>query len=273
MTTETSASIRVFLIHGQRCVLWGLERLIETQQPAMQVAGTAQSCAEALGRINDAAQDVILLDVDTDDEDRLAAIAELKARSHAKILVLTGSRDELLHDDAVLSGANGVVRKESPAETIVSAIDKVHAGQLWLDRAATGRIFGELSKLRSSQETDPDQARIETLTARERQIVTVAADHPGTNAKSLAQMLGVSEHTLRNHLTSIYEKLGVPGRIALYAFAQKHGLTSTSSSPRRPLRRSFNPAARANGAGPYGMSTDADSDNGTRAMTLQRANS
>ena len=273
MTTESRASIRVFLINGQRCVLWGLERLIESQQPAMQVAGSAQSCAEALERVHSATPDLILLDVDSDDEDRLAAIAELKARTHAKILVLTGSRDELLHDDAVLSGANGVVRKESPAQTIVSAIEKVHAGQLWLDRAATGRIFGELSKLRSSQETDPEQARIETLTPRERQIVTLAADHPGTNAKSLAQMLSVSEHTLRNHLTSIYEKLGVPGRIALYAFAQKHGLTSSSSSPRRPLRRSFNPEARANGAGPYGMGVDAESEDSRRAMGLQRASS
>jgi len=273
MATENLVSIRVFLINGQGCVLWGLERLIETQQPAMQVAGTAQSCAEALEQIDNAAPpDLILLDVDSGHEDGLVAIAELKARSRARILVWTGSRDESLHDDAVLAGANGVVRKESPAETILSAINKVHAGELWLDRAATGRIFGELSKLRLSQEADPDQARIASLTARERQIVALAADHPGRNGKALAQVLGVSEHTFRNHLTSIYVKLGVPGRIAMYAFAHSHGLTSDSRAAQRPARYSVTAKNGAHSAGPFGISVDAGTGQDISVTTLRRAN-
>jgi DNA-binding NarL/FixJ family response regulator len=272
MATENSAAIRVFLINGQRCVLWGLERLIETQQPAMQVAGTSPSYAEALERIGSADPDLILLDLDSAHEDGLAAIAELKARSRARILVLTGSRDDSLHDDAVLCGASGVVRKESPAETIVSAINKVHAGELWLDRAATGRIFCELSKLRSSQTADPDQARISSLTARERQIVALATDHPGANAKALARMLGVSEHTLRNHFTSIYEKLGVPGRIAMYAFAQKNGLTADSRSPRRPVHSSFTPHNGVDSAASFGVSVDAEIEGAGRARSVQGAN-
>jgi DNA-binding NarL/FixJ family response regulator len=272
MAIEKPAAIRVFLITSQRCFLWGLERLIETQQPAMQVAGTAQSYAEAYERIANAAPDLVLLDVDSPHEDGLVAIAELKARSRARILVLTGSRDESLHDDAVLTGASGVVRKESPAETILSAIGKVNDGQLWLDRAATGRIFCELSKLKSSQETDPDRARIASLTARERQIVVLAGEHPGTNAKALARMLSVSEHTLRNHLTSIYEKLGVPGRIAMYAFAQKHGLTSDSRLPGRPGRSSFAPHNGSGRASSFGISIEAEDAQPGRATSLHSAN-
>lgn len=272
MATEMPAAIRVFLINSQGCVLWGLERLIESQQPAMQVAGTAQSCAEAFERIDSATPDLILLDLDSANEDGLVAIAELKARSHAKILVLTGSRDESLHDDAVLTGASGVVRKESPAETILSAIHKVHAGQLWLDRAATGRIFGELSKLRSSQESDPDRARIASLTTRERQIVVLAVNHPGANAKALARMLGVSEHTLRNHFTSIYEKLGVPGRIALYAFAQKHGLTSDTRPPYGMARTAVIAGNGGNGGAYRGIDADGETGEGSRAPSLQGAN-
>lgn len=246
MFTEGSVSIRVFLISGQSCVVWGLERLIETEQPAMHLAGTAQSCADALERIGNATPDLVLLDVDSPHEDGLAAIAELKARSSAKILVLTGALDEFLHDDAMMAGAHGVVRKESPAETIVSAIEKVHAGQLWADRAAVSRMIGELSRQRSSQEADPDQARIKSLTAKEREIVAIAAEHPGASAKLLAPMLNISQHTLRNHLTSIYEKLGVRNHTAMYAFAQKHGLTSDSLAPRRPLRLSSRTKNSAN---------------------------
>jgi len=272
MVTENSVSIRVFLINGQRCVLWGLERLIESRQPAMHVAGTAQSCAEALERMGDANPDLVLLDIDSGLEEGLAAIADLKARSNAKILVLTGAHDEFLHDDAMLAGAHGVVRKESPTETILSAIENVHAGQLWLDRAAISRVVGKLCRARSSQEDDPDRARIRSLTAREREIVALAAEHPGTGAKSLAQMLNVSQHTLRNHLTSIYEKLGVPNHVAMYAFAQKHGLTSESQALRRPLRSSFVAANGADSARSFGMVVDAGSGQGMWARCLRRGN-
>jgi len=91
MVTGNAASIRVFLINGQRCILWGLERLIESGRPAMQVAGSATSCTEAFEQIDNAAADLILLDVDLGREDSIAAIPELKARSRAKILVLTGN--------------------------------------------------------------------------------------------------------------------------------------------------------------------------------------
>jgi len=228
MNAEISAPIRVFLINGHRCILWGLERLIESKQPAMQIAGSATSCAEAFERIDDAAPDLILLDVDLDHKDDVAAIPELKAKSRAKILVLTGSRDESLHDDAILAGASGVVRKESPAQDILKAIDKVHEGQIWLDRVATGRIFGEMSKIRLAQELDPEQAKIASLTDREREVVVLAANHLSANAKTLARMLNISEHTLRNHFTSIYNKLNVANRLAMSVYARKYSLTSTS---------------------------------------------
>lgn len=197
----------------------------------MQLAGSATSCIEALEQIDDAAPDLILLDVDLGHEDSISAIPQLKARSRAKILVLIGSRDESLHDDAVLAGASGVVRKESPAEAILTAIGKVHEGQLWLDRVTTGRIFGEISKIRSAQELDPEQAKIASLTDREREVVALAANHVAANGKTLAQMLNISEHTLRNHFTSIYNKLNVSNRIAMYAYAHKYGLTSVSRAP------------------------------------------
>jgi len=228
MTARSSTAIRVFVINGFRCILWGLERLIESSQLPMEVVGSATSCAEAFERIDTAAPDVIFLDVDLCHEEGVAAITKLRARSRAKILVLTGSRDESLHDDAVLAGASGVVRKESPAQVILAAIDKVHKGQLWLDRVTTGRIFGQISKIGSSRELDPEQAKFARLTEREKEIVALAAHHADANAQSLAQMLGISEHTLRNHLTSIYNKLNVSNRLAMCAYAYKHGVTLTS---------------------------------------------
>jgi two-component system nitrate/nitrite response regulator NarL len=229
MTAKNSAPIRVLIIDDHRSILWGLERLIESGKPAMQVVGTATSCAEALKVIDEAAPDLILLDIGLGDENGVDEIPNLMARSHAKILVLTGIRDESLHDKAVLAGASGVVEKEASAETILAAIEKVHEGQLWLDRVATGRIFLEFSRDSAAQPVDPERVKISSLTEREREIVAISAIHAGANAKAIAEMLYISEHTLRNHLTSIYDKLQVATRLELFAYAHKHGLTKRPS--------------------------------------------
>ena len=230
MNPPDSAPIRVFLIDDHRSILWGLERLIESGKPAMQVVGSASNCTEALTLIDRAAPDVILLDIDLGTENGVDGIPKLVARSRARILVLTGLRDKSVHDDAVLAGASGVVEKESPAETILTAIGKVHLGQIWLDRISTGRIFVEFSREGAAHSTDPDRARIATLTYRERELVAVTTSHAGATAKVIAQTLHISEHTLRNHLTSIYNKLDVANRLELFAFAHKHGLTKPPSA-------------------------------------------
>jgi DNA-binding NarL/FixJ family response regulator len=229
MTAKNSAPIRVFLIDDHRSILWGLERLIESGKPAMQVVGTATNCADALKLIDEAAPNLILLDIGLGNENGVNEIPNLLARSHAKILVLTGLRDESLHDKAVLAGASGVVEKEASAETILAAIEKVHEGQLWLDRVATGRIFLEFARENAAQAVDPERAKIASLTEREREIVAIAATHAGFNAKAIAELLYISEHTLRNHLTSIYDKLQVANRLELFAYVHKHGLTKRPS--------------------------------------------
>lgn len=230
--TESSANpIRVFIIDDHRSILWGLQRLIESGKPTMNVVGCVGSCAEALKTIKETAPDVILLDIDLGKENGIDEIPRLLAEtnSHAKILMLTGVRDKSAHDKAVLAGARGVVEKEASAETILSAISKVHEGQIWLDREATARIFVEFSRESSAHGADPEQAKIASLTHRERAIVAVTANNAGSTAKTIAQALFISEHTLRNHLTSIYSKLEVSNRLELFAYAHKHGLTKASN--------------------------------------------
>lgn len=225
MSAQHSPPLRVFLIDDHRSVLWGLERLIESARRGMKVVGSVANCAEAFKLLDQAIPDVILLDLDLGSESGIDAIPQLIAKSKAKILVLTGLRDKSLHDKAVLAGARGVVEKEAPAETILAAIGKVHEGQLWLDRAAAGRIFVEFSRKGAAEAADPEQLKISALTEREREIIAVTATHVGATAKTIAEKLHVSEHTLRNHLTSIYDKLGVANRLEMFAYAHKHGLT------------------------------------------------
>ena len=223
MATETA--IRVFLIDDHRSILWGLEKLIETAKPPMRVVGSTTSYKQALKVLDQAAPDVILLDLDLGDESGLQAIPQLIAVTPAKILVLTGLRDEAVHHSAVLAGARGVIEKEARAESILAAITKVHEGEIWLDRATTGKLLVEISrKMNSRSAVDSAERKIAALTIREREIITFTVTYAGATAKTIAEKLNISEHTLRNHLTSIYEKLGVANRLELFAFAHEHRL-------------------------------------------------
>lgn len=224
MNTPTHPPIRILLVDDHRSILWGLEKLIESERPRMEVVGTATSAPEAIDLARKHLPDVILLDMDLAGESGVDAIPELISVSRARVLVLTGVRDPSIHDRAVLAGARGVVGKGEPAETILRAIEKVHDGQLWLNRAATSRIFMEFSRKSSNQPMDPEERRIATLTGREKEIVCVMSAHASTPAKAIAGMLRISEHTLRNHLTSIYSKLGVVSRLELFDYAHKRGL-------------------------------------------------
>jgi two-component system, NarL family, nitrate/nitrite response regulator NarL len=225
MTSDINPAIRVFLIDDHRTILWGLERLIESATPSMRVVGTATSYTEALQVIAPAAPDVIVLDLDLGRESGLDAIPKLTAACKAKILILTGLREEQVHHNAIILGARGVIEKEARAETILAAIAKVHEGQLWLDRAAAGKVLVELSRKNAARDTPtPDERKIASLTVREREIIALTATHAGATAKTIASKLHISEHTLRNHLTSIYEKLGVANRLELFVYAHQHRL-------------------------------------------------
>jgi len=231
MSTERSRPIRVLIVDDHRCILWGLERLIQSGMPAMEVVGSATNCAEALDLMDKAAPDIILLDLDLGTESGLDAISLFRARSSAKILVLTALQDKSVHGQAVLAGARGVIEKVAPADAILSAIVKVDQGQLWLDRTTIGRILGEFSSQDPAPKVDPEQQKISSLTDREREIVAAMSNHAGVPASGVAEKLHISEHTLRNHLTAIYCKLGVTSRLGLFAYAQSHGLDKAPVPP------------------------------------------
>lgn len=221
---DTSAPIRVFLIEGRSILLWGLQQLIKGNEPAMLLAGFAASCAEALSTLKASAPDVLLLDLDLNDENAVDVILLLMAESQAKILAMTREDDQSIEDQAILNGARGILGKNASADSFLEAIAKVHQGQLWLDRAATGRIFVELSR-REARNVDPEQSRIASLTNREKNVVTCIFENTGSSARAIAEKLHISESTLRNHLTSIYGKLGIANRFELISYAIKNGRT------------------------------------------------
>ena len=225
----TDTTIRVVLIDDHRSVLWGLEKLIDSQQPRMQVIGKFTSYAEASTDLERLQPDIILLDLDLGVEHGIDVIPRLIQITKAKILILTGSRDTSMHDKAIIAGAKGILEKENSAETILTAIQQVHEGQLWMDQARMGRIIQELSRRKSAEENNPERKKIDSLTQRERKIILAATSRAGATGSDVAKVLHISESTLRNHLSSIYTKLELTNRLELWDYAHKNGLNKEGS--------------------------------------------
>jgi two-component system nitrate/nitrite response regulator NarL len=225
-----TALIRVMLVDDHKTMLWGLHRLIEGAQTGMEVVGSATSCAEARAQLDACTPDVVLLDLDLDGHSSLELLPELLAAG-ARVLVFTGARDQALLDRAVRDGARGLLQKDAPAETLLEAIAKVHAGDMWIDHAVMTRLLSEMQRPAALRKPDADAVKLASLTQREHKIIQAIVQGNGALNRSLAQNLFISEHTLRNHLVSIYKKLDVANRLELYVYAVKHELGTEDPDP------------------------------------------
>jgi len=222
MTQTSQDPIRVLLIDDHQSFLWGMVKLIESDSANMTVMETASNIAEALAILEREQPDIILLDIDLAGVNSLDSMPVLRNVTSAMVLILTGMRDTETHERAVMAGARGVVQKETSAEMILKAIKKVHEGEIWLDRATTARVFSKLLD-HSQNQVSPEAAKIASLTTREREIIGVMIKEGRSTNKQIAVHLNMSEHTLRNHLSSIYSKLEVENRLELVMYAVKHG--------------------------------------------------
>jgi DNA-binding NarL/FixJ family response regulator len=215
-----AAPIRIVVIDDHVIVRAGLRMLIDNHE-GMLVVGEAGTRIVALEIVAHEQPDIILLDLDIGGESGLDFLRELlSSATQARVLVLTGVRDPEAHRRAVHLGAMGLVFKDKAAEVLIKAIEKVHAGEVWLDRSLTASVLTEMSHADQTKMPDPEAAKIGSLTTREREIVGLVCE--GLKNKQIGDRLFISEATVRNHLTSILSKLGLSDRfeLALYSYRQ-----------------------------------------------------
>ncbi|MDF2463528.1 MAG: regulatory protein [Ramlibacter sp.] len=215
--------IRIFLISSNRLLLEGLVAVIASRPERFALVGSAASPEEAGSTLVTAAAQVILLDVDDGRGHLPVLIEEIKAQCGARILLLTGQDDGSLPGRAAALGARGVIDRRTTPKLLLRALEKVHEGQLWLNRATTERLVtGKVYP--GADADDPLSAPLALLTDRERKILAAVVHHGGESGKAIALKLHIGESTLRNHLTSIYQKFDVPNRNGLLAYAVEAGL-------------------------------------------------
>jgi two-component system nitrate/nitrite response regulator NarL len=213
VTTAT----RVLIVDDHAIFRQGLKLLLQ-RDSQVTVIGEAPDADKALAIATKEQPDIILLDVDLEGFDALEILESLQAAAPAtRIIILTGVRTPELQARALRLGAKGFVSKDQSADLVLRAIKKVHEGELWFDRGTVGAAVMRLLKGKTEQD-----ATAATLTPRELDIVRLVGE--GLRNDAIAKRLLISDKTVRNQLTVIFEKAGVHDRLHLAIYAYRHGL-------------------------------------------------
>lgn len=221
--------IQILLVDDHQSFIDGLQMLINSNKYVMQVIGTANNREEALKAAIEKKPDLILLDVDLGSDNGIEVLPELLEKTEAKVIMLTGAQDQKIHEEAILSGAHGILLKNSAGEIILKAIQKVYRGEIWANNDLLGKVLTRLQNPKSNKKSDdPEQQKIESLTTREKEIISMIANDGSSTNKEIAGCLFISESTLKNHLSAIYSKLGLRNRIDLLKYALTHKLDKSN---------------------------------------------
>jgi DNA-binding NarL/FixJ family response regulator len=223
---------RVLIADDDALMRAGLVELLGAD-PAIQIVGQASTGRQAVEQARRLAPDVVLMDVRMPDLDGIGATRELAgAAPGTRVLILTTFE----HDDyifgALRAGASGFMLKRARPEELIAAVHTIAAGEALLSPSVTRRVID-----RMAQQPTPelaDQARLEALTAREREVLALIAR--GLANREIAAALAVEESTVRTHVKRILMKLDLRDRVQAVIFAYETGLNRPAVPATRAAR-------------------------------------
>jgi len=190
--------------------------MVLARQEDLQVVGTAADAPQAIALAETAKPDILLLDVGMPGLSGLDALPKIRGKSpHTKVLILSGLSGQEMVARALMYGARGWLTKTGTPEDLLRAIRAVHAEEIWASRRVlTEALEGLLEK--GSGWGSVATELLESLTDREREVIRWTAN--GMTNKEIANQLGISDHTVKTHLSHIFGKLKVGRRILLHAY-------------------------------------------------------
>jgi DNA-binding NarL/FixJ family response regulator len=215
-TAESAACVRVLIVDDQTLFRTGLARLLASQ-PGLRVVGEAGDGAEAVQLVERLDPDVVLMDIRMPEVDGIEATRRiLRSKPSVRVLILTTFHTDAYVLDALRSGASGYVLKDSAVEAIASSIQAVMSSERVVSGPIAQRMVGMLTG------DLPTREFYDGLTAREVEVLKMIAS--GMPNKRIAYKLGISEKTVRNHISHIYEKLEIYDRSQAVLYAVRKGL-------------------------------------------------
>ena len=230
MRSETpNSAIRVLIADDHPVVRVGLRNMLQADSQ-VKVVAEAKDGVEAVHMVRTLEPDILLLDLAMPKLPGMDALRELTGEATAtRTIVLTGLIDKRQILEALQLGARGVILKDAVTEHLSACIRAVMQGQYWLEGRPVQNLVQVLRDL--AAQTAPPPRKTFGLTARELEVVALITE--GSTNKHIAQTFGISEETVKRHLTNIFNKLGVGNRLELALFALNHSLLPPAEDPIR----------------------------------------
>ena len=218
--SKESTSVRILIADDHAIFRDGLTRLLESE-PAFSVCGEAADGYEAVQLVGQLKPDLLLLDLAMPGPG-LEVLTRLSALpDRPRTIVLTAATDATIIIRAFQLGCAGFVLKESATRVLFDSIRCVMNGGYWAGKQA-GKDLEDALALINDAFPRRRFGSAQGLTSRELELI--AAVRKGATNKEIATQLNISEHTVKNHLSSIFNKLGVSSRLELGMLAQDTGL-------------------------------------------------
>lgn len=226
--------IRVMLVDDHPLFRAGLRRVLELE-PDLEIIGEADNGQDALKRARALKPQVILMDVNLPNLNGLQVTRELTgARQEVAVIVLTAYHDDeqMLH--AIRAGGSAYFPKDVDPQELIRAIHQVSQGNYVLNDAVLAKpqvaswLLKQFEQMPSAG-TDDAELTFQPLSTREMEILTCITH--GKSNKQIAQQLGISRQTVKNHMTSILRKLAVNDRTQAAVYALKRGWIRLQDTP------------------------------------------
>ncbi len=210
-----------------------VESAFRSRRNHVAIVASAVGSRETLEVIKERAPDVAIISAQMESGplDGYYILRELHSQqTKTRLILLLGSRERELVIDAFRCGARGVVFRDEPLETLAKCIHAVHRGQIWANSLHLGYLLDVLSQMPMRLH---DSQGMELLSKRESEVARLVAE--GLTNRGVSVQLGLSEHTVRNYLFRIFDKLGVSTRVelVLYCF-QEQQTRSSRAGPGPP---------------------------------------
>jgi DNA-binding NarL/FixJ family response regulator len=212
--------IRLLIVDDNASFRAGMAHLVETI-PDLELCGTASDGATGVDAALRRQPDIVLMDIAMPHTNGVEATRILQEQApHIGVVVMTMLEDDDALTQALRAGARGYLVKGAPQAEILETIRGVHAGRAVIGAATAMQLTNLLTPPR---ETDP----FPDLTPRERSVLESLA--AGASTKQIANRLGLTDKTVRNHLTAIFTKLRVTDRTQAVLKAREHGIGTPQS--------------------------------------------
>ena len=215
-------AIKILICDDQSLFREALRTLLSAF-PDLEVVGEASNGEEALRSTLTLSPDIVLMDLRMPIMDGVEATRRLNQLGlMTRVIVLTTFDDDETVFEGLRAGAVGYLLKDVSSEKLVEAIKAAHAGEYFLLPSITAKVVSEFSKISRPARKIDDDLMPEPLSPREIEILKIVAT--GASNREIAQQLFISDGTVKNHLSSILNKLGVRDRMQAILKAKEYGI-------------------------------------------------